>query len=155
MNVAITHGLEAHVGSLQPGRLADAVIWQPNLFGVRPEIVVKSGIAAWGASGDGNATTILAEPTRIAAQIGALGANPARLSLAFLAGASMDADLPTSRPRARVERCRGLSAADMVRNDRRGVVRVDPAGGPVTLDGEPMEAPPVDEVALSGRYLLG
>ena len=155
VNVAITHGLQAHVGSLQPGRLADAVIWQPNLFGVRPEIVVKSGIAAWGASGDGNATTILAEPTRIAAQIGALGANPARLSLAFLAGASMDADLATARPRARVENCRGLSAADMVRNDRRGVVRVDPAGGPVTLDGEPMEAPAVDEVALSGRYLLG
>ena len=66
INVAITHGLADHVGSLQPGRLADAVLWQPHLFGVRPELVVKSGIAAWGVSGDGNATTMLAEPTRVA-----------------------------------------------------------------------------------------
>jgi len=155
INVAITHGLADDVGSLQRGRLADAVLWQPALFGVRPELVVKSGISAWGASGDGNATTMLAEPTRVGPQIGALGTNPARLSLAFLAGASMDAELPTSRPRARVRGCRGLTAADMVRNDRRGTVRVDPHGGPVTLDGEPVQAPAVGQVALSGRYLLG
>lgn len=155
VNVAITHGLAADVGTLQPGRLADAVIWQPHLFGVRPELVVKSGISAWGASGDGNATTMLSEPTRVGPQIGALGSNPSRLSLAFLAGAAMDADLPTSRPRAQVQGCRGLGAADMVRNDRRGAVRVDPQDGAVTLDGELVEAAPVREVALSARYLLG
>ena len=155
INVAITHGLAEHVGSLQPGRLADAVLWQPHLFGVRPELVVKSGIAAWGASGDGNATTMLAEPTRVAPMIGALGGNPARLSLAFLAGSAMDAELPTSRSRAAVRGCRGLSAADMVRNDRRGSVRVDPRTHAVTLDGEPVSAAPAEELPLSGRYLLG
>lgn len=155
VNVAITHGLAGHVGSLLPGRLADAVLWQPHQFGVRPELVVKSGIAAWGASGDGNATTMLCEPTRIARQVGALGAAPARLSLAFLAEASLDAELPTSRPRAKVEGCRGLGAADMIRNTRRGAVRVDPRTHVVTLDGEPVAAPPVRDLALSGRYLLG
>jgi urease subunit alpha len=155
INVAITHGLADHVGSLQPRRLADAVLWQPHLFGVRPEVVVKSGIAAWGASGDGNATTMLAEPTRVGPMIGALGGNPARLSLAFLAGSAMDAELPTSRSRAAVTGCRGLSAADMVRNDRRGMVRVDSRTYAVTLDGEPVSAAPVDELPLSGRYLLG
>jgi urease subunit alpha len=155
VNVAITHGIAGDVGTLEPGRLADAVLWQPHLFGVRPELVVKAGVAAWGASGDGNATTMLCEPTRVGPQIGALGAAPARLSLAFLCEAAMDADLPTSRPRAAVRGTRGLSAADMVRNSRRGVVRVDPRTHEVTLDGEPVEAPAAAEVALSARYLLG
>jgi urease subunit alpha len=98
---------------------------------------------------------MLAEPVRLRPQVGAQGAAPARLSLAFLARAALDAELPTSRPRAVVEGCRDLTAADMVRNDRRGVVAVDPRTQVVTLDGEPVEAPAVAEVALSGRYLLG
>ena len=64
VNPAITHGISEHVGSLQPGRLADAVLWRPHEFAVRPELVTKAGIAVWGASGDGNATTALSEPTR-------------------------------------------------------------------------------------------
>lgn len=155
INPAITHGLSADVGSLEPGRLADAVLWRPELCGVRPELVLKAGISAWGAAGDGNATTMLAEPVRVGPQIGALGTAPAALSLAFLAGAAMDAELPTSRPRARVQGCRELTAAAMVRNDRRGVVRVDPRTLDVTLDGEPIAAEPATEVPLSGRYLLG
>jgi urease subunit alpha len=143
------------VGSLERGRLADAVLWRPELFGVRPELVLKAGIAAWGASGDGNATTMLAEPVRVRPQIGARGAAPARLSLAFLARAALDAELPTTRRRAAVEGCRDLTAADMVRNDRRGAVAVDPRTYAVTLDGEPVGVPPLADVALSGRYLLG
>ncbi len=155
INPAITHGLAADVGSLEPGKLADAVLWRPELCGVRPELVLKSGVSAWGAAGDGNATTMLTEPVRVGPQIGALGTAPAALSLAFLAGAAMDADLPTSRPRARVHACRDLSASDMVRNTRRGTIRVDPATLAVTLDGEPVTSEPATEVPLSGRYLLG
>ncbi len=155
INPAITHGLAADVGSLEPGKLADVVLWRPELCGVRPELVVKSGISAWGAAGDGNATTMLAEPVRVGPQIGALGSAPAALSLAFLAAAAIDADLPTTRPRARVQSCRELSAADMVRNTRRGAVRVDPATLAVTLDGEPITCEPATDVPLSGRYLLG
>jgi urease subunit alpha len=154
VNPAIVHGLAAHVGTLEPGRLADAVLWAPHHFGVRPELVVKAGISTWGASGDGNATTMLSEPTRVQRQVGALGAAPARLSLAFLAGAAMDAELPTTRRRARVERCRGLTAADMVRNSRRGSVRVDPRSLEVTLDGEPVAAEPVRRLAFGPRHLL-
>jgi urease subunit alpha len=155
INPAIAHGLAAHVGSLQPGRLADAVLWRPELFAVRPEIVLKSGIAAWGASGDPNATTMLAEPVLVRRQIGAEGAAAARLSAAFLARDAMDAELPSTRPRLPVEGCRELTAADMVRNSRTGRVRVDPRTHEVTLDDEPVDAPPLEEVALSARYLLG
>jgi urease subunit alpha len=155
INPAIAHGLAAHVGSLQVGRLADAVLWRPELFAVRPEVVLKSGISAWGASGDPNATTMLAEPVLIRRQIGAEGAAAARLSAAFLAREALGADLPTTRPRLPVEGCRELTAADMLHNTRTGEVRVDPRTHEVTLDGDTVDAPPLDEVLLSGRYLVG
>jgi urease subunit alpha len=155
INPAITHGLAGHVGSLEVGKLADAVLWWPQFAGIRPELVLKSGVPAWGASGDGNATTMLAEPVRVQRQIGAEGAAAARLSLAFMAREALDAELPITRRRAAVEGCRDLTAADMVRNDRTGTVRVDPQTYSVTLDGEPVSAPPVERVAFSDRFLLG
>ena len=155
INPAIAHGLAVHVGSLEPGKLADVVLWQPHFFGVRPELVLKAGIAVYGASGEANASTMLSEPVLLRRQVGGAGAAPALLSLAFLARSAMDAELPTTRARVAVEACRDLTAASMVRHGRTGEVRVDPSTFAVTLDGEPMEVPPLEEVALSGRYLLG
>lgn len=154
VNPAIAHGLAAHVGSLREGRLADLVVWRPDLFPVRPELVLKAGMPAWGASGAGGATTMMTEPVRVGPQIAATGAAPRQVSLAFLARAAMDADLPTTRERAQVSGCRALTAADMVRNSRTGRVLVDPASQTVTLDGEPVSCEPVAEVAYSRRYLL-
>ena len=155
INPAIAHGLAGHVGSLEPGKLADVVLWQPHHFGVRPELVLKAGIAVYGASGEGNASTALAEPVLLRRQVGGAGAAPALLSLAFLARAALAADLPTARTRVAVEDCRDLTAASMLRNGRTGEVRVDPRTLAVTLDGEALAAPALEEVALSGRYLLG
>ena len=73
INPAIAHGLARHVGSLEVGKLADAVLWWPQFAGVRPELVLKSGISAWGASGDGNATTAQSEPVLVRRQVGAEG----------------------------------------------------------------------------------
>ena len=155
INPARTHGLAGHVGSLEIGKLADMVFWLPENFAVRPELVLKSGLPAWGAAGSGNATTMLAEPVRIGPQYAALGAAPARTSLAFLAGAAMDADLPTTRPRALVSGTRGLTAADMAYNTRTGRVTVDAAAREVRLDGELLRVPPVQRLAFSAAYLLG
>lgn len=154
VNPAIAHGLAAHVGSLREGRLADLVMWRPDLFPVRPELVLKAGMPAWGASGAGGATTMMTEPVRVGPQIAGTGAAPGQVSLAFLAGSAMDADLPTTRERARVADCRALTAADMVANSRTGAVVVDPESETVTLDGEPVTCEPVAEVAYSRRYLL-
>jgi len=154
VNPAIAHGLAAHVGSLREGRLADMVVWRPDLFPVRPELVLKAGMPAWGASGAGGATTMMTEPVRVGPQIAATGAGPGQVSLAFLAGSAMAADLPTTRERAQVSDCRALTAADMVRNSRTGSVVVDPRSETVTLDGEPVACEPVTEVAYSRRYLL-
>ena len=155
INPAITHGLAGHIGSLEPGKLADVVLWHPRNFGVRPELVLKAGVSVYGASGDGNASTGLSEPVLLQRQVGGGGTAPALLSLAFMARSGLGADLPTARTRVAVEDCRDLTAADMVRHGRTGDVRVDPRTLEVTLDGEPLAAPALEEVALSGRYLLG
>jgi urease subunit alpha len=155
INPAIAHGLSHDVGALTPGRLADLVIWRPELFAVRPDLVLKMGMPAWGASGDPNAVTSMCEPTLVRRQVAATGSAPARVSLAFLAGSAMDADVPTTRERSAVHGCRDLTAADMCRNDRLADVTVDPVTHEVRVDGEPVAAEPVAEVALSGRYLLG
>jgi urease subunit alpha len=97
---------------------------------------------------------MMAEPVRVGPQIAAAGAAPGRVSLAFLAGAAMDADIPTTRERARVAGCRGLTARNMVRNGRTGTITVDAEAGIVRLDGEPLTCAPAAEVPYSGRYLL-
>jgi urease subunit alpha len=155
INPAIVHGLAHDVGALTPGRIADCVMWKPELFGVRPEVVVKMGIAAWGASGDPNATTMLCEPVTVRRQVGAHGAAAARLALAFVSAAGADAELPTTRPRSVVHGCREIGAADMVRNDRLADVTVSSDGREVRVDGEIIGIEPVEEVSMSWRYLLG
>jgi urease subunit alpha len=155
INPAIVHGLSHDVGALTPGRVADCVFWLPQHFGIRPELVVKMGVAAWGASGDPDATTMLCEPVVVQRQVGAHGGAAARLSLAFTSAAAQDAELPTARRRSIVRGCRDVTAADMVRNDVRASVDVAPDGSWVAVDGERVGIEPVDEVALSWRYLLG
>jgi urease subunit alpha len=155
INPAIAHGLAAHVGSLELGKLADLVMWAPEFFAVRPELVLKAGMPAWGASGDGDGSTFTGEPVAVQRQFGALGSAPGRISIAFLARASMEAELPTARPRAVVANCRDLTAGEMVRNTRTGTVTVDATYREVRLDGEPLRAQPVERLAFSGSYLLG
>ena len=155
INPALAHGLSHDVGALTPGRVADCVFWLPRFFGVRPELVVKMGVAAWGASGDPNATTMVCEPVSVQRQVGAHGRAAARLSLAFTSAAAEDIELPTERRRSVVRGCRDVTAADMVRNDVRAEVDVAPDGTWVTVDGERVGIEPVDEVALSWKYLIG
>jgi urease subunit alpha len=155
INPAITHGLAAHVGSLEIGKLADIVLWIPEFFAVRPELVLKAGMPAWGTSGEGNGATLAGEPVVVQRQFAALGSAPPLTSLAFLSRSSMDAELPTKRQREPVGNCRELSAADMVRNTRTGTVNTNPERSEVTLDGEPLRAHPAERLAFSSSYLLG
>lgn len=156
---AIAHGMADEIGSIEIGKLADIVLWSPAWFAVKPFLVLKAGFPTWGMSGDPNASTAFSEPTRIAAQIGAIGTAPARLSLAFTSRAAIAgggaADLPTSKQRIAVHGTRSLGAADMVRNTRTAAVRVDPVTHAVSVDGEIIDTPPVTTVPLSSLHLLG
>jgi urease subunit alpha len=157
VNPAIAHGIAHEVGSLSPGRLADIVLWDPAWFGVKPLLVLKAGFPAWGVTGDPNATIHTAEPLVYGPQFGGHGTAPADVSVVFVSGSCADtgADrLPTRRRRVAVRGCRGIGMADMVRNDRTGVVDVDHRTGTVTLDGAEMTAPAANRVDLARLYLL-
>lgn len=159
VNPAIAHGIADHVGSLEVGKLADVCLWDPAWFAVKPSLVLKSGFPTWGEVGDPNAAIAVAQPTRVAPQIGALGLAPARLSAAFVSTLSLaegGADLlPTGKVRLPVRGTRGIGAAEMIRNHRLATITVDPSTHRVSMDGEEIGLPPVDSVPLSGRYLFG
>ncbi len=153
---AITHGIADHVGSLQAGRLADIVLWQPAYFGVKPAAILKSGVMAWAPLGEGNATVEGAEPTRYRPDWGGTGRAAASLSTTFVsASASRALDLRRhGRAVVAVHGTRGLTRAGLHRNRATVAIDVDVRDGRVTLEGQPLAIDPVSEVPLSRRYLL-
>ncbi|MFR9800411.1 urease subunit alpha [Streptomyces sp. MS06] len=157
LNPAIAHGLSHEVGSLEAGKLADIVLWRPEYFGAKPQLVLKAGFPAYGVVGDPNAATDTCEPLVLGPQFGAHGATPADLSVAFVAQAALDQGndrMPTRRRRVAVRGTRGIGPADLRRNSRTGSVDVDQDTGLVTLDGEPLRSAPADSVPLNRLYFL-
>lgn len=165
INPAIAHGLAHEVGSLEVGKLADVVLWRPELFGAKPQLVLKAGFPAWGVTGDPNAATDDCQPLVLGPQVGAHGAAPAELSVVFVARAMLEAGsgqgdrgavggLRTRRRRVAVQGTRTIGNQDMLRNGTLGRVDVDPRTGEVFLDGEPVRSEPVDAVPLGRLYFL-
>jgi urease subunit alpha len=155
---AIVHGLADWVGSLQPGRLADIVLWKPGWFGVKPELVLKSGFAAWAPLGEGNATVERAEPTRYGADWGGMSSAARTLGVTFVAAGVGAATAERLRrdghALAVIGRTRGLGREDLAWNRATAPIDVDPADGRVSLAGRPLAVEPVAEVPLSRRYFL-
>jgi urease subunit alpha len=154
---AITHGLADHVGSLRPGRLADIVLWKPAWFGAKPELILKSGMPAWGPLGDGNATIERAEPTRYRADWGGTSRSAVRLGVTFAAESAatlMRRRSPAGREIVPIGRTRGLKRGDLLFNRAAPRIEIDPVDGWVTLDDRRLAVEPVDEVPLSRRYFL-
>jgi urease subunit alpha len=157
INPAIAHGLSHEIGSLDVGKLADIVLWRPDHFGAKPQLVLKAGFPAYGVTGDPNATTDSCEPLVLGPQFGSFGATAADLSVAFVSQAALDAGddhMTTRRRRVAVRGTRNIGPADMVLNNRLGKVDVDAATGMVSLDGERVYSAPSDTVSLSRLYFL-
>jgi len=154
---AIVHGIADEVGSLAPGRMADVVLWEASRFGVKPVMVLKGGVVAWTAIGEGNASVHGAEPTRYGPDWGGTGDAPTRLSTTFVSRAALDAGFgsTTARRVVAVRGTRGLTRADLVAN--RAVpedLEVSAIDGTVTIDGRVLAVEPTSVVPLSRRYLL-
>jgi urease subunit alpha len=153
---AITHGIADHVGSLQPGRLADIVLWEPAYFGVKPALVLKGGMAAWAPLGEGNASVERAQPTRYRPDWGGRPHAAASLSVTFVSTAATGS--PELRRHGReliaVRGTRGLTRDSLARNRATAPIEVDIADGTVSLEGTVLGVDPVREVALSRRYFL-
>src|ERR1700712_1102021 len=155
---AVAHGLDAEIGSVEPGKLADLVLWDPAFFGVRPEVVLKGGFAASAAIGDGNASIPTPQPVLPRPMWGSYGRSPAATSLHFVAPLAPEdglADrLAFERRVVPVGDARGRGKADLPENDALPRIEVDADSFAVSVDGEVVEAAPVSELPMTQRYFL-
>ncbi|GHE42897.1 urease subunit alpha 1 [Streptomyces longispororuber] len=158
INAAIAQGVEHEVGSVESGKLADLVLWDPAFFGVKPEVVLKGGQIAYAQMGDANASIPTPQPVLPRPMYGALGKAPARNSLNFVTRSALDDGLPErlalDRPFVAIRSTRGRTKADMRENDALPRVEVAPDSFAVTIDGELVEPSPAAELPLAQRYFL-
>jgi len=158
INPAIAAGIDDHVGSIEPGKIADLVVWPRASFGVKPWIVFKSGFIVWAAMGDANGSLSISEPIVQRPMWGALGSTRTELGLNFFSKLAMDADVPRKlglRKRSvQIKSTRSLNKVDMIRNTAMPHIEVDPRTFEVRADGSILTCPPVPVVPLSRRYLL-
>ena len=158
INPAIAHGLAAEVGSIEPGKLADLVLWRPAFFGVKPELVVKGGVIAWAAMGDPNASIPTPQPVLYRPMFGAFGRARAAAAVTFVSKAALAQDVPRRLGLARrvvaVGRCRAIGKRDMIHNDALPRIEVDPETYEVRADGELLTCEPVAVLPMAQRYFL-
>jgi urease subunit alpha len=156
---AITHGLDAEVGSVAVGKLADLVLWDPAFFGVKPAVVLKGGFIAWAQMGDANASIPTPQPILPRPMFGAAPKAAAATSVTFVAPLALESGdlagrLGLETRLVAVKDCRSVTKEDMVNNVARPDVRVDADTFAVTIDGELVEAAPAEVLPMAQRYFL-
>jgi urease subunit alpha len=155
---AVAHGLAAQIGSVEPGKLADLVLYEPAFFGVRPTLVLKGGVIAYAQMGDANASIPTPQPVWSRPMFGAAGAVAAASSLAFVAPAAIEAGLPdrlgVRRRLVPVADTRHLTKDDLPANTARPDIQVDPDSFQVRVDGEVVTEEPAVELPMAQRYFL-
>ena len=158
VNPAITHGIAGHVGSLQPGRLADIVVWTPGFFGVRPKMVVKGGMIAYALMGDPNASIPTTGPVYHRPMFGALGAAKQSTSVTFTSKLALEGGLASrinvKKRLVAVEGCRSVGKKDMIHNSLVPDIRINPETYEVMVDGSRATAEPARTVPLGRLYRL-
>jgi urease subunit alpha len=156
---AVAHGLEREIGSVEPGKMADLVLWQPALFGVRPTVVLKGGMAAAAAIGDPNASVPTPQPVLPRLGFNAGTPSAAATSVAFVSQAALDDGLAdrmenVRRPLVAIEDVRGRTKEDLPENTALPRIEVDPDTYTVRVDGELIEHEPATELPMAQRYFL-
>jgi urease subunit alpha len=155
---AVAHGLDHEVGSVETGKLADLVLWEPAFFGVRPHAVIKGGMIAWAAMGDANASIPTPQPVLPRPMFGAEPAAAAATSVHFVSRQAVDdglADrLAVRRRLVAVKDVRGVGKAQMPLNDALPEIEVDPDTFTVRIDGDVWHEDPAVELPMAQRYFL-
>ena len=158
INPAITHGMASEIGSIEPGKLADLVLWKPAFFGVKPEMIVKGGFIAWSAMGDPNASIPTPQPVLYRPMFGAFGGATAATGITFVSQASLKAGVPQKlglkKIVAPVKNCRKIGKKDMRHNSATPDIHVDPETYEVSVDGTPITCEPAKVLPLAQRYFL-
>ncbi|MGW6421860.1 urease subunit alpha [Nocardia sp. NPDC055053] len=155
---AVSHGLDAEIGSVEVGKLADLVLWEPAFFGVRPHAVLKGGMIAWAAMGDANASIPTPQPVLPRPMFGAAAPAAAATSLHFVSEQAIDDGLANRldvrRKLVPVKNVRRVTKADMPHNDAMPHIEVDPDTFTVRVDGEVWTEQPATELPMAQRYFL-
>lgn len=158
INPAITQGIARHVGSVEVGKLADLVLWNPAFFGAKPYLVVKAGVIVAAAMGDPNASIPTPQPVVYRRMFGAYGGARTASCCTFVSTAGLQADIASKLGLARhvvaVERTRTLSKRDMIHNSYTPTIEVDPETYEVRADGELLSCEPAKSLPLAQRYFL-
>ncbi|MGQ0665420.1 MAG: urease subunit alpha [Nitrospiraceae bacterium] len=158
INPAITHGIAHEIGSVEVGKIADLVIWKPAFFGVKPEMVLKSGFIAQAQMGDPNASIPTPEPIISRPMFGAFGRALSITSLTFLSQAGLDREIPKKlglqKRVAAVKNCRSVKKRDLKLNDYLPKIEVDPETYVVTADGVRLTCEPAIVLPMAQRYFL-
>ncbi|QEE62694.1 urease subunit alpha [Salinibacterium sp. dk2585] len=156
INPAVAHGVDTLIGSIEPGKLADLVLWEPKMFGVRPALVIKGGAIAWAALGDPNASIPTPQPVLMRPAFG--DAIAADLSYSFVSPAAIDSGiegrLGLRRRLLPVAPTRATSKADMKNNDALPRIDVVPDTFAISIDGEPVVPAPASTLPLAQLYNL-
>jgi urease subunit alpha len=157
INPAVAHGISHLVGSVEPGKLADLVVWKPAFFGVKPFLVLKGGMIAAAAMGDPNASIPTPQPVHYRPMFGAFGKG-LRTSVTFVSQAALDNpavhSLGLVRPLEAVRGTREIGKAQMVHNDCQPKIDVDPETYEVRADGELLVCEPASVLPMAQRYFL-
>jgi urease subunit alpha len=158
INPAIAAGAARVIGSVEPGKLADLVLWEPSFFGAKPKLVIKGGMINWALMGDPNASAPTPQPVCYRPMFGAFGSAMARTCVSFVSLAACEAGiaerLELRRQVRPVERTRTITKRDLVRNNALPAITVDPETFAVTADGEPATVPPATSVSLNRLYFF-
>ncbi len=158
INPAIAHGISDYVGSIEVGKMADLVLWNPAFFGVKPEVIVKGGFISYAAMGDANASIPTPQPVLGRPMFGSMGGAIGATSYTFVSKAAAEAglgeELGLRKIVAPVSNCRGIGKKDMRLNDYLPEIEVDPETYVVKADGEILACEPAEVLPMAQRYFL-
>ena len=158
INPALTHGIAHEVGSIEVGKWADLVLWQPAFFGVKPALILKGGFIAMAAMGDANASIPTPQPVHYRPMFGSYGGALAQGSLTFVSQAGIAAGVPARaglhKTIASVKGCRGVTKRDMIHNDWLPKMEIDAHTYEVRADGQLLTCEPATELPMAQRYFL-
>lgn len=158
INPAVTHGISRYVGSVEPGKLADLVLWNPAFFGAKPDMVIKGGMIIASKMGDANASIPTTQPVLYQPMFAAHGRAKYASCLTFVSKAAMEAQVKEKygieKTVVPVENCRNIGKKDMVYNDKTPEITVDPETYEVKADGETLTSKPAKKLPLTQLYSL-